>query len=271
VLDSPVDVEEWTDRPIDVFREQLTGFENALDRLFTACAGAGAACPLGTDDPEAAFDDILAGLDRDPLETGDPDHPFPITGDEVRGLAAAAMYDPRTWQPLAVAVNAAGDGDPAPIVAFREAHGSPLVRDTGALSQFADARWPRSIETYLDAGRHAFRMFRHFWFGTGYDDIAAARWPAKDRDALRGEVEHDADALPILVVGATYDPATPYAGVEELVRDLGNARLLTYRGNGHPALRSFDPCLWGVTLDYLYAGVLPAEGTTCVDSRAPFG
>jgi TAP-like protein len=271
VLDSPVDVEEWTDHPIDVFREQLTGFENALDRLFAACAGAGAACPLGADDPEAAFDDILAGLDRDPLETGDPDHPFPITGDEVRGLAAAAMYDPRTWQQLAVAVNAVGDGDPAPIVAFGEAHGSPLVRDTGALIQFADARWPRSIETYLDAGRHAFRMFRHFWFGTGYDDIAAARWPAKDRDALRGEVDHDADALPILVVGATYDPATPYAGAEELVRDLGNARLLTYRGNGHPALRSFDPCLWGVTLDYLYAGVLPAEGTTCVDSRAPFG
>ena len=134
-----------------------------------------------------------------------------------------------------------------------------------------DSRWPRSIEPYLDAGRHAYRLFEHFWLGTGYADVPAARWPVKDRDALRGEVEHDADALPILVVGATYDPATPYAGAEELVDDLGNARLLTFRGNGHPALRSFDQCLWAATLDYLYAGVLPAEGTTCVDSRVPFG
>lgn len=271
VLDSPIDVEEWTDRPIEMIREQLTGFENALDRLFAACAGAGEACPLGSHDPEATFDEILAGLDRDPLDAGDPDHPFPVTGDEVRDLATSAMYDPTSWPTLAAAVAAAGSGDPAPIVAFNEAYGSRLVRNTGALIQFADARWPRSIETYLDAGRHAYRMFDHFWLGTGYADIAAARWPARDRDALHGEVEHDADALPILVIAATYDPATPYAGAEELTDDLGNARLLTFRGNGHPSLRSFDPCLWAATLDYLYAGVLPADGTTCVDTRAPFG
>jgi pimeloyl-ACP methyl ester carboxylesterase len=271
VLDSPVDVEEWTARPIDVIREQLTGFENTLDRLFAACAGAGTACPPGSHDPEATFDDILARLDREPLETGDPDHPFPVTGDEVRDLAASAMYDPTTWHAFAAAAAAVGDGDPAPLVTFGATYGSRLVRDTGALIQFVDARWPRSIEPYLDAGRRAFRMFDHFWFGTGYDDVAAARWPVKDRDALRGEVEHDSGALPILVVASTYDPATPYAGAEELVRDLGNARLLTFRGNGHPALQSFDPCLWGATLDYLYAGALPADGATCVDSRAPFG
>jgi pimeloyl-ACP methyl ester carboxylesterase len=271
VLDSPVDVEEWTDRPIDSIREQLTGFENALDRFFASCAGAGAVCALGPHDPEANFDEILAHLDRDPLETNDPDHPFPVTGDEVRDLAASAMYNPTTWRTFADAVAATGAGDPASVVDFGERLGSRLVRDAGVPIQFVDARWPRSIEPYLDAGRRAYRMFHHFWFGTGYDDVAAGRWPVKDRDALGGEVEHDADALPILVVGATYDPAAPVAGAEELADDLGNARLLTFRGDGHPSLQSFDPCLWTATLDYLYAGVLPADGTTCVDSRAPFG
>ncbi len=114
VLDSPIDVEEWTDRPIEMIREQLTGFENALDRFFTACAGAGEACPLGSHDPEATFDEILAGLDRDPLDAGDPDHPFPVTGDEVRDLATGAMYDPTSWPTFAAAVAAAGSGDPAP-------------------------------------------------------------------------------------------------------------------------------------------------------------
>ena len=38
-----------------------------------------------------------------------------------------------------------------------------------------------------------------------------------------------------LVVATTYDPATPYRGALRLVRDLGNARLITMRGDGHTA------------------------------------
>ena len=37
------------------------------------------------------------------------------------------------------------------------------------------------------------------------------------------------------MVGTTYDPATPYRGAKNLVRTLGNARLLTMRGDGHTA------------------------------------
>ena len=39
------------------------------------------------------------------------------------------------------------------------------------------------------------------------------------------------------MVATTYDPATPYRGAKSLVRDLGNARLLTMRGDGHTAYR----------------------------------
>ena len=270
VLDSPVDVEEHIEHPFEVAVEQLTGFENALDRLFASCAAAGASCPLGTD-PEMTFDEILEQLDRDPLETNDPDHPFPVTGDEVRLHAVDATYNPGDWAALADAVAAAGAGDPAPIVAFGNDTRDSLVAGVGVTIQYADMRFSRRIDDYLDFGRRAYRLFDHFWLGTGYADVSAALWPVRDRDALRGEVEHAADALPILVVGATYDPATPYHAAQELTADLGNARLLTFRGDGHTALSSFDPCLWGATLDYLYGGVLPAEGTTCVDQRRPFG
>ena len=46
-----------------------------------------------------------------------------------------------------------------------------------------------------------------------------------------------------LVVATTYDPATPYRGAQRLVRDLGNARLLTMRGDGHTAYGSGSPGL----------------------------
>ena len=95
-------------------------------------------------------------------------------------------------------------------------------------------------------------------------------WPVEDRGVFRGEIENPAGANPILVIGVTYDPATPYIGAERLTADLGNARLLTYEGDGHGALTSLDPCLWGPFVAYLNDGVLPAEGATCVDPSVPF-
>jgi TAP-like protein len=38
-----------------------------------------------------------------------------------------------------------------------------------------------------------------------------------------------------------YDPATPYRGAKSLVRDLGTARLLTMRGDGHTAYPGNSP------------------------------
>jgi TAP-like protein len=53
------------------------------------------------------------------------------------------------------------------------------------------------------------------------------------------------------------------------VADLGNARLVTARGNGHGTVTSLDPCLVGPVLAYLETGTPPAEGLTC-RRPAPF-
>jgi hypothetical protein len=44
-------------------------------------------------------------------------------------------------------------------------------------------------------------------------------------------------------VATTYDPATPYRGAKNLVRDPGNARLLTQRGDGHTAYPGNSACI----------------------------
>ena len=46
-----------------------------------------------------------------------------------------------------------------------------------------------------------------------------------------------------LVVGTTYDVATPYRGAKRLVARLGNARLLTMRGDGHTAYGGNSSCI----------------------------
>jgi len=66
-----------------------------------------------------------------------------------------------------------------------------------------------------------------------------------------------------LVVATTYDPATPYRGALKLVRELGNARLLTMRGDGHTAYGGNSPCIDAAVNAYLLDGTLPAPGTPC--------
>ncbi|HEY7619221.1 MAG TPA: alpha/beta hydrolase, partial [Solirubrobacteraceae bacterium] len=66
-----------------------------------------------------------------------------------------------------------------------------------------------------------------------------------------------------LVVATTYDPATPYRGALKLVRELGNARLITMRGDGHTAYGGNSACIDDAVNAYVLDGTLPAPGTVC--------
>ena len=87
--------------------------------------------------------------------------------------------------------------------------------------------------------------------------------PVKPQGAYRGPFRHHPGATPALVIGTTHDTWTPFAWARRLVADLGNARLLTFRGDGHDALTSFNPCVVGAMLGYLEEGALPAPGSVC--------
>lgn len=73
-------------------------------------------------------------------------------------------------------------------------------------------------------------------------------------------------AEPILVIGITGDHATPYPYAQELVQELGNARLLTLDGQGHAASYSDrSHCVDTAVTQYLLDGTLPSEGSVCTD------
>jgi hypothetical protein len=69
-------------------------------------------------------------------------------------------------------------------------------------------------------------------------------------------------APPILVVGTTDDPATPYAWSQSVAATLDRSALLTRRGTGHVAYLG-SACTRGVVDAYLLDLTLPAPGTTC--------
>ncbi|BFO15109.1 hypothetical protein SHKM778_14970 [Streptomyces sp. KM77-8] len=87
--------------------------------------------------------------------------------------------------------------------------------------------------------------------------------------AVPGAAEHPdvraPGAAPILVIGNTGDPATPYEGARRMVQALGEGVgvELTYEGQGHGAYNSGNKCVQKAVNGYLLDGKVPEAGTVC--------
>ena len=75
---------------------------------------------------------------------------------------------------------------------------------------------------------------------------------------------------PILVVGNTADPATPYANAVKMIAELRRARLLTVKGYGHTDLLNPSACANRYISLYLLRDALPPAHTVCSQNRPPF-
>jgi acetyl esterase/lipase len=69
---------------------------------------------------------------------------------------------------------------------------------------------------------------------------------------------------PILVVGATKDPATPYEWAQRLAAELEHGELVTWQGENHVAYY-YSACVRAIDQAYFVAGTLPPVGTVCSD------
>jgi pimeloyl-ACP methyl ester carboxylesterase len=285
VLDGPLDADEFLSDPLKGSNEQTSAFERELGRFFQACAANQTAClgfgaePDGVD-PWDAYDQLIDSANASPIPAaGYTPDPRPVDGDDINAASISAMYAKQNWPVLAQALAAAA-----------VAHDGTLIRfivdeffygrdpDTGTydpgFDRFvaiygAEGNWPRDVGTYLREGAQAFGMFDHFYFNHGYSELNFGLWPAKARDSFDGPFRVRQSAPTPLVVATTYDPATPYRGALQLVRELGNARLLTMRGDGHTAYGGNSQCVDDAVNAYLIDGALPPVGTTC-RQQVPF-
>ncbi len=69
----------------------------------------------------------------------------------------------------------------------------------------------------------------------------------------------DLGAPPIMVVGTTGDPVTPYSWAVNLAKELTGDVLLTWQGQSHVA-SFYSRCVQAAAQAYLLAGTLPPPG-----------
>src|SRR5690625_6936788 len=82
-----------------------------------------------------------------------------------------------------------------------------------------------------------------FFFGPGlpFGGVACADWPYETQRTPAAVSA--SGAAPILVVGTTRDPATPYEWSVSLDEQLENSTLLTFDGDGHTAYGNGNECI----------------------------
>ena len=146
--------------------------------------------------------------------------------------------------------------------------GDPDDDDVLSTQLSVERRYPRRLRPYLESAEDIFAVAPHFALGA-YERALDLFWPVRARGAYYGPFRHPKDAPPALVVHSTHDPATPYAWGKRVVRDLGNARMLTFRGDGHSIVTQLNPCVLAALVSYLNDLELPPQGASCDQAPLP--
>ena len=250
------------------FREgQARGFEGALGRLLADC-GAHPTCPFYSGGrPAPAFDALMRRIDAHPLPTPQLAGREPTGPTQAWQAVLEALYTQAAWPILEEALAQAEQGDGSLLLAMGDPYRGRLP--DGGYSNEEDAYYavtcldwpaPRSLAAYASlAGRFSLVAPR---FGRllAYNDVDCAFWPSPPERTPAPIAAPGAP--PIVVVGTTGDPATPYQWAVNVSHQLRSAVLLTRRGEGHTAYGE-SACIDAAVDAYLLDRTTPRPGLVC--------
>ena len=253
--------------PDDLLYAQLVGFEQNLQAFLTDCrARKTAATPCTyaqSGDPGTKLVAMMQRLDDSPLTVGNRQL--------TRGLAVTGvlytLYDQSFWPYLDKALTLVDQNSGALLLQLadlyngRNADGTYTNEtDANVAVNCIDRSVPTDLAYYDALGAKFASASPLFGPAFQYSNLLCAYWPVK-AVGTPGPITAPG-APPILVVGGTDDPATPYAWAQAVNQQLAGSVLLTRAGNGHTSYNS-SACAQQLIDAYLIDLSLPAAGTVC--------
>lgn len=246
---------------------QARGFQTALEAYVDDCV-AGGECFLGATRQEglATISGLLEDIEADPLPTaGERDLQI---GNAFYGVVTP-LYSRDNWSFLDQALQEAlaGTGDTLLLLAdFYSSRNAAGGFDDNSLEAFLainclddpTAYEPDEIVAQYAEFEEASPTFgRVFAWGLlgcqGVQVTATEPTPTIEAEG----------ADPILVIGTTRDPATPYEEAVALASQLDSGVLLSRDGDGHTAYNKGNACIDTAVEGYLLEGTVPEDGLTC--------
>jgi pimeloyl-ACP methyl ester carboxylesterase len=252
----------------DLSLQQAAGFEQAL-RAYVEDCQAGRGCPLtgSVDDGMAQIKELVDRAEERPLDTG--------FSRQVNGALAfygviVTLYDDSYWPLLTQALTEAiTENKASMLLEFanlyleRTADGEYQSNSMVAFSAVNCLDYPAQTRDWEQMQAFAAQVSKQAptfgdWFAMG---VGCEVWPYQS--VREPAPVTAAGAAPILVVGTTGDPATPYEWSVALADQLESGTLLTWEGEGHTAYGRAGECVSDAVETYFLTGKVPADGTVC--------
>jgi pimeloyl-ACP methyl ester carboxylesterase len=258
------------------------GAQATLDEFFRLCDAAGSDCAF-SGGAAARYAVLAARLRAHPVPIVFPDG---STGELnysiLIGFTLGAMHDSSSWPDFAAMLADVEHQAGARAIGARAQRfrGSPAYitkrgfpRYFNALEGFpavacADSDNPDSYDAWWNAGAAADAAHGYFGRIWTWASAICASWNRTDAARYMGPFNRRT-ANPVLVVGNTFDPATPYHGAVTVDNLLPASALLTVHGWGHTSL-FLSACADQVITRYLVDRQTPLPGTVCQQDVTPF-
>jgi len=263
VLDGPVDPAA---SQFDLVLNQHRGFENALIAYLEFCDSAGF-CPF-PGSLTSRLERVSALYDRlgaEPLTHSDGR----VLDDSMfRTAMVTTLYSQQNWSfltQLFVEVSQ-NQTDTAMFLVdfyFDRVNGEYQDNSMEAFIAINCLDYPveSNKEVIADQARQLREAAPYTARPKGFGDLVCQNWPHPPR-LEKGPVR-GVGANPVVILGTTGDPATPYNWAVSLAEQLENASLLTFVGEGHLAYRNNNPCINNPVDAYFLTGVVPPDGLRC--------
>lgn len=256
-------------------KDQAIGFDRALRRAVASCVkNTKPNCPLGRSVKEGinSVQVILGVAELGVLKVPDGDRPL-AEGEVTRALAWS-LYDTGRWPRLAESVASAARGDGSRLREMADNYDGrgpsgfldnsavayPAIRcaDFVAKDDFVRVARRGLPETF----RRSAPVFGRF---QAWSAAHCSAWPV--RSAVRQGSVRAPSVRSIIVIGATHDPATPYAWAKGLARKLGEASLVTREGDGHTSYARGNSCVDDLVDQHLVGPSLRRDARCGRDGR----
>jgi pimeloyl-ACP methyl ester carboxylesterase len=248
--------------------QQAAGFQQALDAYAANCVTSSVGCFLGKDVPtvERTISALLDRITAKPLPAGNGREL--TAGNAFYGIAVT-LYSRGYWILLSSALRAALQGDGSQLMQLADAYASRnadgTFQDNSMEAFFAISclddpyglPYRKVASQYAPFDRASPVFGREFaWSLTSCDGFT----PRSDEKV---PVIHAQGAAPIVVIGTTRDPATPYHWAVDLAQQLDSGVLVTRDGDGHTAYHTGNTCIDETVESYLVSGAVPRDGKRC--------
>lgn len=248
---------------------QATGFQQALESYLRYCIDKGD-CPVGESVEEGmtTIAGLMKKLSAEPLKVAGGRS---LTEGRAFYGMAMALYSKESWSYLTTALRGLVKDNGAVMLVLSDAYferkqDGSFENNSGqviyAVNCMDSRGAPDAAETQALIPK--FRAVSPvFGAALGWGVMSCHDWPIKGEHPQRAVTAEGAP--PILVVGTTRDPATPYAWSEAMADQLDSGVLLTREGDGHTAYTSGNECIRDAVDAYFTDGKVPKDGTVCAE------